>query len=70
MGTWAWLLIAWGMFAPLTLVLAFAAGVSLDRSRGKSGALPALFGLVVGLVVTVNLLLTLAPPLLQYLKAF
>jgi hypothetical protein len=64
----AWLLLAWGLFAPLALALAFAAGVSLDRSREKSGALPALFGLVVGLWGTFDLLLVLAPWLV-YVKA-
>jgi hypothetical protein len=57
------------LFAPLALVLAFAAGVSLDRSRGKSGALPALFGLVVGLWGTFDLLLVFEP-WLRYLNAF
>jgi hypothetical protein len=66
----ALLVLAWNLFAPVALALAFAAGVSLDRSRGKVGALPALFGLVVGLIGTVNLLLTFAPPWVKYLKAF
>jgi hypothetical protein len=62
-------LLAWSLFAPLALALAFAAGVSLDRSREKSGALPAMFGLVVGLMGTVNLLFALAP-WLKHLRAF
>jgi hypothetical protein len=66
---WAWLSVC-GLFATLALVLAFAAGVSLDRSRGKAGALPALFGLVVGLIGTANVLLAFAPPWVKYLKAF
>ncbi len=41
------------LFAPLALVLAFAAAVSLDRSPDKSGALPAIFGLVVGWIGTI-----------------
>ena len=68
-GATAWLVLACGLLAPLAVVLAFAAGVSLDRSRVKAGALPALFGLVVGLLGTVNLLLALNP-WLKYLKAF
>ena len=68
-GAGAWLALALGLLAPLALVLAFAAGVSLDRSRGKAGALPAMFGLVVGLLGTVDLVLVLAP-WLKYLKAF
>ena len=66
---WAWLAVC-GLFSTHALVLAFAAGVSLDRSRGKAGALPALFGLVVGLLGTVNVLLAFAPPWVKYLKAF
>lgn len=58
------------VFAPLALVLAFAAGVSLDRSREKAGALPALFGFVVGLVGIVELLFLLGPGWLRYLKPF
>jgi hypothetical protein len=69
-GAGTWLALALGLLAPLALALAFAAGVSLDRSRGKAGALPALFGLFVGLLGTVDLLLVLAPPWLKYLKAF
>jgi hypothetical protein len=65
---WAWLAVC-GLFATLALVLAFAAGVSLDRSRGKAGALPALFGLVVGLLGTIEVLLVFAP-WLRFLKAF
>ncbi|HKG16035.1 MAG TPA: hypothetical protein VKB12_22125 [Pyrinomonadaceae bacterium] len=62
-------LVVWGLFAPLALGLAFAAGVSLDRSREKAGALPAMFGLVVGLWGTFELLLMCAP-WLRHLKAF
>lgn len=65
----AWPLFAWSLFAPLALVLAFAAAVSLDRSREKAGALPAMFGLVVGLWGTFELLLMLSP-WLRHLKAF
>jgi hypothetical protein len=68
-GAYAWLVLAPGLLAPLALALAFAAGVSLDRSRVKAGALPALFGLVVGLLGTVDLLLVLNP-WLEYLKPF
>ena len=57
------------LFAPLGLVLAFAAGVALDRSRAKAGALPALFGLVVGLWGTFDLLL-MFEPWLRHLLAF
>ena len=63
------LLVAWSLFAPLALALAFAAGVSLDRSREKAGALPAMFGLVVGLWGTFGLLL-MFEPWLRHLKAF
>jgi hypothetical protein len=56
-------------FAPAAVALAFAAGVSLDRSREKSGALPALFGLFVGLLGTFDLLV-MYEPLLRYLLAF
>jgi hypothetical protein len=42
------------LFAPVALVLAFAAAVSLDRSCDKSGALPAIFGLVVGWIGTIR----------------
>lgn len=65
----AWAAFACGLFAPLALALAFAAGVSLDRSREKSGAMPALFGLVVGLLGTVKLLFALGP-WLRYLRPF
>jgi hypothetical protein len=65
----ALLFLALNLFAPLALVSAFAAGVSLDRSRGKAGALPALFGLVVGLLGTINILLVFAP-WVRFLKAF
>ena len=64
------LVVGFWVFAPLALVLAFAAGVSLDRSREKAGALPALFGFVVGLVGIVELLFILGPEWLRYLKAF
>src|ERR1043165_9037039 len=53
----ALLVLVWNVFAPLALMLSFAAGVSLDRSHEKTGALPALFGLFVGMLGTVNLLL-------------
>lgn len=69
LGPGALLLSAWSLFAPLALTLAFAAAVSLDRSREKSGALPAMFGLVVGLMGTADLLFVLAP-WLKYLRAF
>lgn len=63
------LIVAWRLFALLALVLAFAAAVSLDRSRDKAGALPAMFGLVVGLWGTFGLLL-MFEPWLRYLHAF
>lgn len=48
------------LWAPVALVLAFAAARSLDRSRDKEGALPALLGFFVGLagmfLLAVNLL--------------
>jgi hypothetical protein len=66
----ALLVVGFWLFAPLALALAFAAGVSLDRSREKAGALPALFGFVVGLVGIVELLFTLGPDWLRYFKAF
>jgi len=69
-GACSWLAVALNLLAPLALALAFAAGASLDRSREKAGAMPALFGLVVGLLGTANLLLALAPPWLGRLKAF
>ena len=69
-GAWAWLAVALNLLAPLALALAFAAGASLDRSREKSGALPALFGLVVGLLGKVDLLLAQAPPWAKCLKVF
>ena len=69
LGPGAMLLSAWSLFAPLALALAFAAAVSLDRSREKSGALPAMFALVVGLMGTADLLFALAP-WLRYLRAF
>ena len=65
---WAWLAVC-GLFATLALALSFAAGVSLDRSRGKVGVLPALFGLAVGLLGTFDLL-SLFAPYLKFLKAF
>jgi hypothetical protein len=46
----------WNLWAPVALVLAFAAATSLDRSRDKEGAAPALMGLVVGLWGTFVLL--------------
>ena len=64
-----WLVVACGMFAPLAVVLAFAAAVSLGRSRGKAGAMPALFGLLVGLWGTCSLLLVVAG-WLRYLWEF
>jgi hypothetical protein len=63
------LLFAWSLFGPLALSLAFAAGVSLDRSREKAGAMPALFGLVVGILGTAKVLV-LAALWLKYLRAF
>ena len=44
----AGLVLLFSLLAPLALVLSYAAAVSLDRSRGKAGRLPALFGLVSG----------------------
>ena len=64
-----WLVVACDMFAPLAVVLSFAAAVSLERSRAKAGALPALFGLVVGLWGTCGLLLVLAS-WLRHLRSF
>lgn len=64
------LVVGFWAFAPLALALSFAAGVSLDGSREKTGALPALFGFVVGLVGIVELLFILGPEWLRYLKAF
>ena len=64
-----WLVVGCGMFAPLALVLAFAAAVSLDRSRDKAGAMPALFGFIVGLWGTCGLLLVLAG-WLRHLRSF
>jgi hypothetical protein len=63
------LLFTWSLFAPLALALAFAAGVSLDRSREKAGAMPALFGLVAGILGTAKLL-ALAALWLKYLHVF
>ena len=42
------LVLVFSLLAPLALVLSFAAAVSLDRSPGKSGRLPALVGLLAG----------------------
>jgi hypothetical protein len=64
-----WLVVACGMFAPLAVVLAFAAAVSLGHSRAKAGAMPAVFGLVVGLWGTCGLLLVLAS-WLRHLRSF
>lgn len=53
-GWWpAWVLgkglvLGFSLFAPLALVLSFAAAVSLDRAPWKSGRLPALVGLLGG----------------------
>jgi len=44
----AGLLFVWSLLAPLALALSFAAGLSLDRTRQKSGRLPALFGFFAG----------------------
>jgi|SRR5215204_433430 len=43
-----WLFLLWSLSAPLAVALAFAAGIALDRSPGKSGVLPSLFGFFVG----------------------
>lgn len=65
-----WLVVACDMFAPLAVVLAFASAVSLGRSGGmKAGAMPALFGLFVGLWGTCGLLLVLAG-WLRHLSSF
>ncbi|HYY98700.1 MAG TPA: hypothetical protein VE642_08920 [Pyrinomonadaceae bacterium] len=69
-GAWAWLVVALNLLAPLALALAFAAGASLDRSREKAGAMPALFGLVVGLWGTFDLVLALAPSWVKCVRAF
>ena len=37
------------LLAPLALALSVAAGAALDRSPGKSGVLPALFGFTAGM---------------------
>lgn len=50
------LFLLWSLSAPAAVLLAYAAGASLDRSREKSGALPALLGLLVGLFGTVTIL--------------
>src|ERR1044072_5221069 len=68
-GAFFLLVLGLDLLPPPALVLAFAAGLWLDRSREKSGALPAMFGLVVGLWGTFDQLLMLAP-WLRYLKAF
>lgn len=64
-----WLVVGCDMFAPLAVVLAFAAAVSLQRSHAKAGVLPALFGLLVGLWGTCGLLLLLAS-WLRHLNSF
>ena len=64
-----WLVAGFWVLAPVALALAFAAAVSLDRSREKAGALPALFGLVAGLSGTFELLF-MFEPWLRHLKAF
>jgi len=43
----------WNLWAPLALVLAFAAAYSIDTSRDREGGLPALLGLLVGLWGTI-----------------
>lgn len=47
------LIALWSLSAPLTLILSYAAGASLDRSPEKSGASVAMFGFFVGLFGTV-----------------
>jgi hypothetical protein len=64
------LIFVWSLLAPAALVLAFAAGVSLDRSPEKSGALPALFGLFVGWFGTVSWLFLLNGLWLKVFDAF
>lgn len=64
-----WLVVGCGMFAPLAVVLAFAAAVSLGRPHAKAGALPALFGLFVGLWGTCGLMLVLVG-WLRHLSSF
>ena len=64
-----WLVVGCGMFAPLAVVLAFAAAVSFGRSGAKAGAMPALFGLFVGLWGTCGLLLVIAG-WLRHLSSF
>jgi hypothetical protein len=54
-----WLMLLFSLLAPLALALAFAAGMSLDRSPEKSGKLPALFGLLVGWLGTYSLVFLL-----------
>lgn len=49
----------WNLWAPLALVLAFAAAHSIDESREREGALPAVFGLLAGLWGTCVLLFDL-----------
>ena len=46
---------AWGLCAPLALVLGLRAGQRLDCTHGLQGRLPALTGFTVGLVGTINL---------------
>jgi hypothetical protein len=64
-GWWpAWALgtgleLAFGLLAPLALLLSFAAAVSLDRSPLKSGRLPALVGLSCGWLGSYGLLFLL-----------
>jgi hypothetical protein len=50
------LFLLWSLSAPAAVLLAYAAGASLDRSREKSGTLPALLGLLIGLFGSVTLL--------------
>lgn len=49
------LFMLWSMSAPAAVVLAYAAGVSLDRLPEKAGRLPALMGLLTGLYGTYRL---------------
>jgi hypothetical protein len=50
----------WSLWGPVALGLAYAAGVSLDRSPEKVGRLPALTGLFVGLYGTYHVAAELA----------
>lgn len=52
----------WNLWAPLALVLAYAAAYSIDTSRDREGAPPALLGLVVGLWGTIVWFCHLFPP--------